>query len=82
MRILPKLPLKLGIIFVGVSPARGDRRMSDQSHLKDGIATPVLTVIVALVLVVVLFSKIMDWVAPSSGALGSHEVGKATSMAR
>jgi hypothetical protein len=56
--------------------------MSDQSHLKDGIATPVLTVIVALVFVVVLFSKFVDWVGPSSGGLGSREVGKATSMAR
>ena len=57
IRILSNLPLKLGIIFVRVSRAMGDRRMSDQSHLKDGIATPVLTVIVALVFVLVLFSK-------------------------
>jgi hypothetical protein len=56
--------------------------MSDQSHLKDGIATPVLTVIVALVFVLVLFSKFVDWVGPSSGGLVSHEVGKGTSMAR
>ena len=55
--------------------------MSDQSHLKDGIATPVLTVIVALVFVVVLFSKFVDWVGPSSGGLVSHGVGKATSTA-
>jgi hypothetical protein len=60
----------------------GDRRMSDQSHLKDGIATPVLTVIVAIALVVVLFSKFVDWVGPSSGGLVSHGVGNATSMAR
>ena len=56
--------------------------MSDQSHLKDGIATPVLTVIVAIALVVVLFSKFVDWVGPSSGGLVSHGVGKATSTAR
>jgi hypothetical protein len=82
IRILSKLPLKFGMIFVSVSPAMGDRRMSDQSHLKDGIATPVLTVIVALVFVLVLFSKFVDWVGPSSSGLVSHEVGKGRSMAR
>ena len=82
IRILSKLPLKFGMIFVSASPAMGDRRMSDQSHLKDGIATPVLTVIVAIALVVVLFSKFVDWVGPSSGGLVSHGVGNATSMAR
>ncbi len=56
--------------------------MSDQSHLKDGIATPVLTVIVAVVFVLVLFSEFVDWVAPSSNGLGSHEAGKAASMVR
>lgn len=56
--------------------------MSDQFHLKEGSANPVLTVIVALVFVVVLFSKFLDWVGPSSGGLGSREVGKAAPMAR
>ena len=68
--------------FFSESFALWDRRMSDQFHLKDGIATPVLTVIVALVFVVVLFSKFVDWVGPSSGGLVSHGVGKATSTAR
>ena len=82
IRILSKLPLKFGIVFVGRISCGGGRRMSDQSHLKDGIATPVLTVIVALVFVLVLFSKFVDWVGPSAGGLVSHEVGKGTSMTR
>jgi hypothetical protein len=68
--------------FFSESFALWDRRMSDRFHLMDGIATPVLTVIVALVVVMVLFSKFVEWVGPSSGGLGSREVAKAISMAR
>ncbi len=82
LRILPNVPLKFAILFFQRTFALWDRRMSDRFHLKDGIATPVLTVIVALVFVVVLFSKFVEWVGPSSGGLGSREVGKAISMAR
>ena len=41
--------------FFSESFALWDRRMSDRFHLKDGIATPVLTVIVALVFVGLVF---------------------------
>jgi len=41
--------------FFSESFALWDRRMSDRFHLKDGIGTPVLTVIVALVFVGLVF---------------------------
>jgi hypothetical protein len=82
IRILSKLPLNFWRGICKRISGDGDRRMSDQSHLKDGIATPVLTVIIALVFVLVVFSKFVDWVGPSSGGLVSHEIGKSTSMTR
>ena len=80
--IFPNVPLKFAIFFFSEPFALRDRRMSDRFHLKDGIATPALTVIVALIFVLVLFSKSVEWAGPSSGGLVSQTVGNATWMAR
>ena len=50
--------------------------MSLQSESNEGGVMPVIAVIVAIIFVVVLFFKFVDWVGPLSGGSAS-EAGKA-----
>ncbi|MFY9627914.1 MAG: hypothetical protein WAK03_07145 [Methylocystis sp.] len=56
--------------------------MSDRAHQKDGIATPLIAVIVGVLFALILFYKFVDWVGPYSGGLSSQEVGKGSVAGR
>ena len=60
----------------------GNTQMSDRAHQKDGIATPLIAVIVGVLFALILFYKFVDWVGPYSGGLSSQEVGKGSVAGR
>jgi hypothetical protein len=55
--------------------------MSLHSDSNEGGVMPAIAVIVAIVFVVVLFFKFVDWVGPLSGG-GASEAGKAQGSVR
>jgi hypothetical protein len=50
--------------------------MTEQTHRDDTVFVEIVAVVCAIVFVVVMFFKFVDWMGPYSGALSSPEVGK------